>query len=100
MNEKRKYTQIESVNINGSLGQPFGRIKPLIDVPRMKMPTKFYEIGFKDNSKNTVIIVCDNGWNISMRIHNADKKIEPSLKFDVRLLAMPASILSQIEPWY
>lgn len=99
MNENRRYTQIDSININGTLGQPFGRKKPLIDVPILKLPTKFYEIAFKDGSKNTIIVVCDNGWNISMRIHNADKKIEPSLKFDVRLIAMPSSIVSQIEPW-
>lgn len=34
-----------------------------------------------------------------MRIHNASSKIEPSLKFDVQLMAMPSSILTQIEPW-
>lgn len=99
MNEKRSYTQIESININGSLNQSDGKKKAIVDVPLMKLPTKFYEIGFKDSSKNTIVVVCDQGWNVSMRIHNASSKIEPSLKFDVQLIAMPSSILTQIEPW-
>ena len=69
------------------------------DAPLMKHPSNFYEIGFKEGSRNTIIVVCDQGWNVSMRIHNASSKIEPSLKFDVQLIAMPSSILTQIEPW-
>ncbi len=99
MNDQRGFTQIESININGSLNQSDGKRKALVDVPLMKMPTKFYEIGFKEGSRNTIVVVCDCGWNVSMRIHNASSKIEPSLKFDVQLLAMPSSILTQIEPW-
>lgn len=99
MNDQRKYTQIESVNINGTLNQSNGIKKALVDVPVMKLPSKFYEVGFKDGQKNTIVVVCDQGWNISMRIHNASSKIEPSLKFDVQLMAMPSSVLRQIEPW-
>lgn len=99
MNDSRRFTQIESININGTLNKPDGKRRALIDVPLMKLPSKFYEIAFKDGSKNTIVVVCDQGWNVSMRIHNASSKVEPSLKFDVQLLAMPSSILTQIEPW-
>lgn len=99
MNDKRQYTQIESININGTLNQPNGKKQALINVPVMKMPTKFYEVDFKEGQKNTIVVVCDQGWNFSMRIHNASSKVEPSLKFDVQLIAMPSSILTQIEPW-
>lgn len=99
MNDRRRYTQIESININGTLNQPNGKKQALISVPLMKLPTKFYEIDFKEGQKNTIVVVCDHGWNISMRIHNASSRIEPSLKFDVQLMAMPSSILTQIEPW-
>ncbi len=99
MNDKRQYTQIEAININGTLNQPNGKKQALINVPILKMPTKFYEIDFKEGQRNTIVVVCDQGWNFSMRIHNASSKVEPSLKFDVQLLAMPSSILTQIEPW-
>ena len=99
MNDKRQYTTIEAININGTLNKKYGKQKALLDVPKIKLPSKFYEIGYQDNSKNKINVICDQGWNISMRIHNADSKIEPSLKFDVRLLAMPSSIITQMEPW-
>lgn len=99
MNDRRGFTTIESVNINGTLNHRDGKRRALVDVPIMKLPTRFYEIGFKERSRNTIVVICDNGWNVSMRIHNASSKIEPSLKFDVQLTAMPSSILTQIEPW-
>lgn len=99
MNEQRKFTKIESININGTLNRPDGRRRALVDVPQMRLPTRFYEIGYKPGSRNTIVVVCDEGWNVSMRIHNASSRVEPSLKFDVQLTAMPTSILTQIEPW-
>ncbi len=98
-NDAKRYTQVESVNIHGSLNRSYNGKEPIINLPKMRLPTKFYEIGFKENTRNTIVIVCDEGWNFSMRIHNASSKVEPSLKFDVRLIAMPASIITQIEPW-
>ena len=99
MDDKGKFTRIDAINVNGSLSQPAGKKKALVKVPLVKMPTKFYEVEFKDGSKNTINVVCDQGWSVSMRIHNASSKIEPSLKFDVNLNARPSSILTQIEPW-
>lgn len=99
MDEKGKYTRIDAININGTLNQHSGKKKPLVKVPIVKMPSKFYEVEFKDGSKNTINVICDQGWSISMRIHNASSRIEPSLKFDVNLNARPSSILTQIEPW-
>lgn len=99
MNDARQYTTIEAININGSLNKKSNSKRALLDVPVMKLPSKFYEIGYKDGSKNTINVICDQGWNVSMRIHNASSKIEPSLKFDVQLLAMPSSIITQMEPW-
>lgn len=101
MNESRRFTKIESININGTLNKSTQTQRALVDVPIMRMPTRFYDIGFEENNgmANTIHVVCDQGWNVSMRIHNASSKIEPSLKFDVQLQAMPNSILTQIQPW-
>lgn len=63
------------------------------------MPTQFYHIGFKPDSDNTIEVVCDEGWQISMRIHNASSRVEPSLKFDVQLISMSSSVHAQVEPW-
>ena len=49
-------------------------------------------MNYKPNSKTTVIMCFDNGWQFSFRIHNAKDIIEPSLKFDVQIAGIPADI--------
>ena len=101
MEENKRYTKIQAININGSLNKSNRSNKALIETPRLSFPSRFIEIGYENDGKmiNTIHVVCDQWWNISMRIHNASSRVEPSLKFDVQLPAMPNSILSQIEPW-
>jgi len=53
----------------------------------------------KTGSDNTLHVVCDEGWSISMRIHNAESQVIPSLKFDVQLISVPHSIVSQVAAW-
>lgn len=92
-------TRVEAINIAGTLNRPSEQHNSIVDVPRLHLPTRFYHMGFKSNSDNTVEVVCDEGWTISMRIHNASSRIEPSLKFDVNLISLPGSIHAQVEPW-
>ncbi len=98
-NDSGRFTRVEAVNIFGTLNKPSKKHKPAVKVPLLKMPTEFYHIGFKENSTNTIIVACNNGWNISMRLHNASSKVEPSLKFDVNLIALPNSVYPINEKW-
>ena len=97
--DKNKTTRVEAINITGSLNQKSGNLKSIAKVSLLKMPTQFYHIGFKSGSDNTIEIVCDEGWQIAMRIHSASSKVEPSLKFDVNLISLPSSVHTQMEPW-
>lgn len=54
---------------------------------------------FKEDSKNTVYVICDNGWTISFRLHNASSKLGLSLKFDIQLVGHPQKLFSHIESW-
>ena len=65
------------------------------------MPTRIIEIRYKSGSKNTVELTCDKGWQFALRIHNASKEIEPSLKFDIQLVSKLSSHASVNidEPW-
>ena len=36
----------------------------------------------------------NNGWQLSFRIHNAEKEIKPSLKFDIQFIGTPPTILT------
>ena len=97
--DRHKTTRVEAVNMAGTLNRPSGKHHAIVDVPRLRLPTRFYHMGFRPDSDNTLEIVCDEGWSISMRIHNASSRIEPSLKFDVNLISLPGSIHAQVEPW-
>lgn len=97
--DRHRATRVEAVNINGTLNKSADTYKTLVKVPLLKLPSKFYHIDFKENSKNTIEVVCDEGWAVSMRLHNASSKVEPSLKFDVNLISLPSSIHIQVEPW-
>ncbi|MDO4755615.1 MAG: HaeIII family restriction endonuclease [Parabacteroides sp.] len=98
-NDARRTTTIQAVNLSGTLNKPAKKIKAIVNVPKAKMPKRFVHIGFKPGSQTTMEIFCDEAWIISMRLHNASSKVEPSLKFDVQLEAIPNSIHSQVAPW-
>lgn len=97
--DKNRATRVEAINISGTLNRGSGKEKAITKVALLKMPTQFYHIGFKAESRNTIEVVCDEGWQISMRIHSASSKVEPSLKFDVNLISVPSSVHAQVEPW-
>ncbi|WP_368489344.1 HaeIII family restriction endonuclease [Clostridium sp. BJN0013] len=97
--DNKKLTQIVVFSMYGTLNKSSGEIKPQVKIPQLILPAKFYDISYKNNSKNTIIATCDNGWSVSMRIHNAKSLVEPSLKFDVNLVGIPQTLYTQSEPW-
>ena len=98
----RSYSLIEAVSA----------ILPIIDdiertLPSFSKAGEEYEKGLNMILKRTsealkklgVESFGEKGEEFNPSIHNASSKIEPSLKFDVQLMAMPSSVLRQIEPW-
>lgn len=97
--DRQRVTQIQAFNIYGTLNRNAGSARSIVNVQELTMPNRFFDISFKPNSGNTIIVTCDNGWTISMRIHNASSRVEPSLKFDVRLTGVPPTLHSHHEAW-
>lgn len=97
--DRRETTRVEAINIAGTLNRPANGHRSIVDIARLRMPTRFYHMGMVPGSDNKVEIVCDEGWALTMRIHNASSKIEPSLKFDVQLASFPPALHAQVEPW-
>lgn len=97
--DRKETTRVEAINIAGTLNRPANGHRSIVDVARLRLPTRFYHMGMVPGSDNKVEIVCDEGWTLTMRIHNASSRIEPSLKFDVQLVSLPASVHAQVEPW-
>jgi len=84
--------EILAYNLNGTLNLPFKNIEPKYKTPKVSLPTKILSIGFKKDSKTTVIVTLNNDWTLSFRIHNASSRVEPSLKFDINLLKSPKNL--------
>ncbi len=76
------HISIQSFNMSGNL--QWGS--------RIPMPKRIVEISMKPRSKTTAIMTMDRGWQVSFRVHNAESKILPSLKFDVQLEGCPQSL--------
>lgn len=97
--DNKKITQIETFNLRGTLNQPSKYKKPSIIVPIAKLPSRIVSLDFKPQSNNTIELYLDEGWQFSFRIHNASTYIENSLKFDIQIVGMPASIISIQSKW-
>jgi len=71
-------------------------VKSEYNLVKVKLPTKIFHFDYADNStgisENTMELICNNGWQISFRIHSASSKIETSMKFDVQLIGVPVDI--------
>lgn len=90
--DNKRVTTIQSFNMYGTLNQASRVLEPSIKVPTIKLPESLLYIDFKSNSKTTLVLCFDNGWQFSFRLHNAKDVIEPSLKFDIQILGMPIDV--------
>lgn len=97
--DNKKVTQIETFNLRGTLNQSSKHNKPKIIVPIAKLPSRIVNVDFKPDSNNTIELYLDEGWQFSFRIHNASTYVENSLKFDIQIVGMPASIISIQSKW-
>ena len=92
--DNKNVTQIQTYNLRGTLNRPSSKEQPKIVVPVSSLPTRIVSFEFKPGSDNTVELYMDGGWQFSFRIHNASTYVESSLKFDIQIIGMPASIIS------
>lgn len=92
--DREEMTKIESFNLHGTLNKSFNGKKSVIRVPVVSLPKRIVHMEFAPDSKTTVYIYMDGGWQFSFRIHNAATKVETSLKFDIQIVGMPTAILT------
>ncbi len=89
--EREQKTKLEAYHFNNTLNRSV-KNKPKRIIPLSKLPTRMIYFDFKPKSFNTLELVLDEGWSFSLRIHNASSRVEPSLKFDVKLLSKHESV--------
>lgn len=92
--DSKRLTVIRTFNLYGTLNKTSKVKVSAITVPLVNLPTELVALQFKSDSKNTVEMYLNNGWQLSFRIHSASKKVEPSLKFDIQFIGMPVSVLN------
>ncbi|WP_038815549.1 HaeIII family restriction endonuclease [Campylobacter jejuni] len=89
--DKEKCTYMQTFNFDNNLGKNYFNKKSIIEIPLLKLPDKILYCDIEGDNK---LILCFNhGWQFSFRIHNASSRIEPSLKFDIKLIGLPSGVL-------
>lgn len=90
---------VKAFNINSGLNKTVSGQKSKFSTKGITLPSRIVEIDFMNKgdikNENTIDLILDGGWEISFRIHNASSKVEPSLKFDIRLLGNPPILFTQ-----
>lgn len=86
--------EVFGFHLHGTLNKTSPNSKQNIKVSKLRLPTRIIDLSFKPNSTDTLFLTCDEGWQISFRIHNASSRVEPSLKFDINLIGQPQSLYS------
>ncbi len=89
--EREQKTKLEAHHFNNTLNRSV-KNKPKRIIPLSKLPNRMIYFDFKPKSFNTLELVLNEGWSFSLRIHNASSRVEPSLKFDIKLLSIPVSV--------
>lgn len=97
--DRKRETQVQPVNIRGTLNKPTDVQKTVVSVPLTSLPERIIGIEMKPNSKTTIELYMDNGWQFSFRIHSAKEAVQHSLKFDVQAVGIPATIISINTSW-
>lgn len=92
--DKKKITEFQSFNLRGELNKDGKHSKATLFIPKADLPTEIIALRFKPDSKSTAELYLNNGWSLSFRIHNASTIVEPSLKFDIQFLGVPANIIT------
>lgn len=86
---------VKAFNIEGQLNKRLNGATPRYKTPKLNLPHRIVEFELKPGSETTLVMILDEGWEISFRIHNAESRIVPSLKFDIQLLGNPPILFTQ-----
>lgn len=92
--DKKQLTEFQAFNLRRELNQNGKRTTATLLIPQADLPTEIIALRFKPGSKSTAELYLNNGWSLSFRIHNASTIVEPSLKFDIQFLGVPANIIT------
>lgn len=90
-------TKLQMFNFRGELSRSCNKVSSAYHCEKMRLPTRIVEIDYKRGagireSGNTLWLILDAGWQLSLRLHSASSRVERSLKFDIKFEGLPTSI--------
>lgn len=97
--KRNRIVEVLAFNIHNTLGSPINGIRPVGNVRRLVLPTQIVRMEMMPGKTDTLSMICDQGWQISFRIHSAESLVSPSLKFDINLVGNPATMYSHHIPY-
>ena len=98
--DTNRFTIVEGFNHGGTLNKKIDGRKPLFKIRKLELPTHFAKIEVDSEDPKYLRILCDRGWNISIRIHNGESRVTPSFKLAIIVDARPLKSLHyEIAPW-
>lgn len=97
--DTKELTIVQSFNLHGQLNQNGKKTKATVLVPITALPKRIISFDYKPDSKTTLELYLDGGWQFTFRIHNASTRCEPSLKFDIQIVGMPTNTITLNSIW-
>lgn len=99
----KRQTKVQVFNFNETLNKSIHGIQPDVRLEKLRLPSRIVEIDFRQGeleaSSTTLDMICDAGWQLSFRLHNASTLVEASLKFDVNLIGRPNNLQTFTAAW-
>lgn len=92
--KRAKVVEILGFNLNGTLGKRAGPHAPITPVRQLALPTEIVQFQMAAGRNDTLSMICNNGWQFTFRIHNAESLVTSSLKFDINLVGNPHNLHS------
>lgn len=97
LNVTESTTSVQAFNQHGSLHRGENHENRTHLSTRFPIPNDFVRI--KHASYNRAEVLLEKNWAVGMRIHSASTRVEPSLKFDIRLEGIPSTLQNIVSPW-
>lgn len=75
---------VQAFNFNGTLA-----------TPKTRLPSRIVGVDKLNGGKYSLTVRMDHGYTFNFRIHNASSRVEPSLKFAISAVGLPAQTILQ-----
>lgn len=93
-------TIVQCYNFHGTLNKRSSTKKPEFSTGVVNLPDTIRYFDYLDSAPdNTLELILNQNWTVTFRIHNASSRVEPSLKFDIKVSGVPSDLFTAHIGW-